>query len=170
MHADPVRCLDEVLERWLKQNYNTKRFGSPSWRQLVKAVENNNGGEDPELAKKIAALHPSNIRLYANILNSLFFLIVGKENTVVKKSSPKLQPVSTKLNVQQQIHVPNRSCLQHSAVSSSTQAEPPCKQVTVVVPCQPQDESGQLPLKLRTAACACTCSVDVHISCAVGWS
>ena len=73
MHADPVRCLDEVLERWLKQDYNTKKFDSPSWRQLVRAVENKNGGKYPALAKRIAALHPSNIRLYANKLNSLFF-------------------------------------------------------------------------------------------------
>ena len=81
------------------------------------------------------------------------FLIVRKENSVVDEVPKKLPPVTTKLNTQQQI---TRSCLQQdSAVSSSTQAEPPCKQVTMVVSCQPQDESGQLPLELCTAVCTC---------------
>lgn len=59
-HPDPARCLDEVLERWLREDYNRNKFPPPSWRQLVCAVQNTNGGKNPALAKRIAPLHPSN--------------------------------------------------------------------------------------------------------------
>ena len=29
---------DEALKQWINQNYNTTRFGLPSWRTLLKAV------------------------------------------------------------------------------------------------------------------------------------
>lgn len=31
-------CWREALKEWIKQNYNTKRFGEPSWKTLLKAV------------------------------------------------------------------------------------------------------------------------------------
>jgi len=35
-----------------------KRYGKPTWRKLVEAVENKVGGNNCALAKEIAAKHP----------------------------------------------------------------------------------------------------------------
>lgn len=46
-------CLCSVLKKWLKKNYNVKRFGEPTWSMLVEAVKAGNGGADAALAEKI---------------------------------------------------------------------------------------------------------------------
>lgn len=33
-----VASLNEALEQWILQNYNTKKHGLPSWKTLLKAV------------------------------------------------------------------------------------------------------------------------------------
>ena len=35
---DSAGCWNEALKQWIKQNYNTKLFGRPSWRSLLRAV------------------------------------------------------------------------------------------------------------------------------------
>ena len=50
-------ALNDVLLLWLRQRYNTERFGPPTWRMLVKAVENRAGLNDHALAHKIAQKH-----------------------------------------------------------------------------------------------------------------
>ena len=50
-------ALNQVLLLWLRQKYNTERFGRPTWRMLVEAVENRVGMNDPALAQKIAQKH-----------------------------------------------------------------------------------------------------------------
>ena len=50
--------LHEVLLEWLKQNYDTDRFGLPSWRLLCAAVASEAGGGNKSLAAEIAAKHP----------------------------------------------------------------------------------------------------------------
>ena len=47
-------ALNDVLLLWLRQGYNTKKFGRPTWRMLVKAVE---GINDHALAEKLAQRH-----------------------------------------------------------------------------------------------------------------
>ena len=56
--SNSTRALSGVLEEWLKQNYNTKMHGEPTWRKLVEAVDSSAGGNDHALAKAIAAEHP----------------------------------------------------------------------------------------------------------------
>ena len=51
-------AMGEVVEEWLKGNYNTTRFGPPTWKMLVKVVANPNGGNNNYLAEKIASEHP----------------------------------------------------------------------------------------------------------------
>lgn len=51
-------ALRMVVSHWLKQNYNTERFGKPTWRMLVGAVAHPNGGSDCALARRIAKDHP----------------------------------------------------------------------------------------------------------------
>uniref|UniRef100_A0A1X7UU05 Death domain-containing protein n=1 Tax=Amphimedon queenslandica TaxID=400682 RepID=A0A1X7UU05_AMPQE len=47
-----LNCLQEVLECWLKKDYDFKRHGVPSWRKVCVAVKE--GADDPALADKIA--------------------------------------------------------------------------------------------------------------------
>ena len=46
-------CLTEMLTLWLKKNYNTERFGEPSWELLARAVAHPAGGDNPALAEDI---------------------------------------------------------------------------------------------------------------------
>ncbi len=55
--TDTIAMVD-VVEEWLKGNYNTTRFGPPTWKMLVKVVANPNGGNNNYLAEKIASEHP----------------------------------------------------------------------------------------------------------------
>ena len=45
-------CWDEALSLWIKQNYNTAKFGAPSWRSLLKAIAPIDGKLFKELALK----------------------------------------------------------------------------------------------------------------------
>ena len=54
---NPDRCLSDVLESWLKRNYDTERFGLPTWRWLVEIVADPAAGNDTALADNIATKH-----------------------------------------------------------------------------------------------------------------
>ena len=49
-------CLQEVLESWLKKDYDYKRHGVPCWRRVCVAVKEEGG--DSALAEEIAEEHP----------------------------------------------------------------------------------------------------------------
>lgn len=55
--GDAKAHLRDVVAHWLQRNYNTERFGHPSWRMLADAVANSAGGTDRLLALKIAEKH-----------------------------------------------------------------------------------------------------------------
>ena len=55
--SDTERALYEMLKLWLQQKYDAERFGLPTWRMLVEAVDQEAGGNNNELAKKIASNH-----------------------------------------------------------------------------------------------------------------
>ena len=48
----------EVLTLWLKQVYDVEKYGCPTWRKLVEAVDHPAGGNNHSLAKTIAECHP----------------------------------------------------------------------------------------------------------------
>ena len=52
------QALKDVLLLWLNQKYKVERFGLPTWRMLVEAVDKKTGGNNHELAKEIASNHP----------------------------------------------------------------------------------------------------------------
>eukprot|EP00731_Ephydatia_muelleri_P007182 Em0003g1430a len=56
-HYNPEDCLRDTLQAWLQQQYDTTKFGQPSWQVLCKAVENRAGGKNPALAKSIRERH-----------------------------------------------------------------------------------------------------------------
>ena len=51
-------AMGAVIEEWLNGNYNTKKFGVPTWKKLVEVVANPNGGKNNFIAEKIASDHP----------------------------------------------------------------------------------------------------------------
>ena len=46
-----------MLNKWLKRNYNVKKFGEPTWQKLVEAVGHPAGGAHMGLAREIARKH-----------------------------------------------------------------------------------------------------------------
>ena len=56
---DPHQALQKVVDAWLKQKYDVSTFGPPTWQMLVRAIDNPAGGNDHQLAEKIALDHPS---------------------------------------------------------------------------------------------------------------
>ena len=57
--SDAEQALRDTLELWLQQKYKAERFCPPTWRMLVEAVDRKSGGNNHELAKKIASNHPA---------------------------------------------------------------------------------------------------------------
>ena len=55
---DITQAFTEVLTIWLRQRYNVEKYGPPTWRRLVEAVDSPIGGSNHALAKKIAQHHP----------------------------------------------------------------------------------------------------------------
>ena len=68
--SDPEQALNDTLELWLQQKYNVERFGPPTWRMLVEAVDRKAGGNNHDLAKEIASDHPA-----AGIMNNSNFTV-----------------------------------------------------------------------------------------------
>ena len=48
----------EMLLVWLRHRYNIQKYGPPTWRRLVEAVDHPIGGNNHALAKTIAEHHP----------------------------------------------------------------------------------------------------------------
>ena len=55
------QALNDVLLLWLNQKYKVDKFGPPTWRMLVEAVDKKTGGNNHELAKQIASNHAAGI-------------------------------------------------------------------------------------------------------------
>ena len=55
---DYNKALRRIITQWLKRNYDTERFGPPTWKVLVEAVKSPKGGDNVALAEKIAKDHP----------------------------------------------------------------------------------------------------------------
>ena len=55
---DIVQAFTDVLGIWLRHRYNIEKYGPPTWRRLVEAVDSPTGGNNHALAKTIAEHHP----------------------------------------------------------------------------------------------------------------
>ena len=58
------KALNDVLLLWLNRKYKIDRFGPPTWRMLVEAVDKKTGGNNHKLAKEIAHKHLAGISSY----------------------------------------------------------------------------------------------------------
>ena len=47
------QCLMAMLSLWLKQSYDTEKYGRPSWEQLGIAVSHRCGGNDVVLSSEL---------------------------------------------------------------------------------------------------------------------
>ena len=56
---DAEQALNDVLFLWLSKQYDTDKFGYPTWRALIEAVTKRLGGNNLDLAKKMASSHPA---------------------------------------------------------------------------------------------------------------
>ena len=53
-HLDPAESMKKVVYNYLKKNYNVERFGLPTWKKIVEAVEKPAGGGNVAQAERIA--------------------------------------------------------------------------------------------------------------------
>ena len=51
---DSLSCLSKALKEWIKMNYDTERFGKPSWKTLLHAIAK----IDKLLFNRLANEHP----------------------------------------------------------------------------------------------------------------
>ena len=50
---DDAGALQDVIKTWVRQDFNTEKFGLPSWQKVVEVISD----FDKPLAKKIAKDH-----------------------------------------------------------------------------------------------------------------
>ena len=69
---DAKQALYWVLVKWLSQD---EKHGSPTWRKLVEAVDNEAGGNNHALAKRIAKQHPTGRSTVTRMLGIFVLLL-----------------------------------------------------------------------------------------------
>ena len=67
--CDAEQAFNDVLVLWLRKEYNVDRFGPPTWRMLVEAIDKKSGGNNHEVAKQIALNHQTGIESYIHYYN-----------------------------------------------------------------------------------------------------
>ena len=58
-NQNACEALRKVIDAWLKQRYDVSKFGPPTWQMLVRVIDDHAGGNDHQLAEKIALDHPA---------------------------------------------------------------------------------------------------------------
>ena len=99
-----LSCLQEVLEYWLKKDYDYKAHGVPCWRMVCVAVKE--GGADPALAEEIAHEH---------------YLSTTGGASPYETSNEQSLPVSQEVTPHQQPMSPARSDTSQARQTSMTQ-------------------------------------------------
>lgn len=70
--GDSQACLNDTMALWLEDNYNTARFGRPSWRALVKVVMKMDKALAQEIANQHRGISGINIHVYSRVLTWLY--------------------------------------------------------------------------------------------------
>ena len=68
--GNPSDCLRDVLIDWLNRNYNTEKFGEPTWQRVVEVIAHPAAGGNRSLAASIAKKHLSMSHQYLVWINS----------------------------------------------------------------------------------------------------
>ena len=74
--SDDRQALSDILELWLQKKYKVDKFGPPTWRMLVEAVNREAGGNNHELAKKIALKYPATGTTVNSVQMSAYYVCV----------------------------------------------------------------------------------------------
>lgn len=56
---ESTAAMIDIIEHWLAQDYDVPRYGKPTWKSLVMAVANKNGGNNVAVAMKLTDMHTS---------------------------------------------------------------------------------------------------------------
>ena len=72
------QAFNEVILRWLRQQYNIARFGRPTWKRLVEAVESPIGGSNPSLAVVMATRHAPGNSWHARLPKLAFWYYLNE--------------------------------------------------------------------------------------------
>ena len=52
-HLEPARAMGSIVTLFLSHNYNVERFGPPTWKAIMEAVEKPSGGANVAQAERI---------------------------------------------------------------------------------------------------------------------
>ena len=85
---DAEQALEDMLLLWLHQKYNVERFGPPTWRMLVEAVDKKSGGNNHDLAKEIASNHPAGRLVIPTVLVFLVLVYVYDNVSITQAQTP----------------------------------------------------------------------------------
>ncbi len=55
--GDVLECLADTVEEYVRMGYDTKKYGEPTWLNIIKAVEHSVGGNNKAHAIAIAKDH-----------------------------------------------------------------------------------------------------------------
>ena len=80
-NRDSGDYLTKVLTLWLQRNYNTERFGNPSWELLARAVRHPVGGNNSALAEEISEVLANIITFRLQCLYNTKFYMQMMEDT-----------------------------------------------------------------------------------------
>ena len=61
---DIDQAFTEIILMWLRQNYDVRKHGPPTWRNLVKAVDDPAGGNNHALAMSISDKHSNTGKIF----------------------------------------------------------------------------------------------------------
>lgn len=79
---DADQSFNVVVLKWLRQQYEVERFGCPTWKRLVEAVESPVGGNNPVLAAQMAVRHRGIFFACSynvfGLINSLCYVVWGR--------------------------------------------------------------------------------------------
>ena len=94
--SDPTVCLAAMVRELLTRNYNVKRFGEPTWQQLVAAVGHPAGGANMALAREIARRHKAEGTIYCSSALIICLLSCSPCNTgLVNTAGTDSNPADT---------------------------------------------------------------------------
>ena len=80
------QAFTEVLLVWLRHRYKVERYGPPTWRRLVEAVDSPAGGNKHALAKAIALKYPPGM-VCLRYEHSVYTSIVSNASNVLTVKS-----------------------------------------------------------------------------------
>ena len=71
---DIDQAFTEIILMWLQQNYDVRKHGPPTWRNLAQAVDYPAGGNNHALAMSIADKHSDTGKIFTPLNNIIPYI------------------------------------------------------------------------------------------------